>query len=198
MSMKNTTKAAIVSTLLIGAATAVGAGVNPLRMLSSMSSGVLKVWSTNERIQATDLNANFTELNTTKVGGGVTLTNADVASNAAIAHSKLATPALVPKAWAHVNATCDGAAAAGTACTIGDSSQVSSVTSNGTAGQYRVNLSYTPANANFAQLVTSHVANVHCVTTATATAAPHVIVRCYTDSTGAATNTAISILIMDS
>lgn len=166
---------------------------SPMSMLKAMVSGItLHTWGTGDVLRATDLNGNFTALNNGKVGGGVQLVNADVSNSAGIAHSKMATPALLPKAWAHVNATCT----AGT-CSLGDSSQITSITFSAT-GVYNVTLSYTPANANFAQIVSSHVANVYCVTTATSTSSPHIIVRCYTDTTGAATNSAFSLLVMDS
>lgn len=182
-------QAAIVGLVAVGAV----AATNPWKMLSSMSSGALKVWSTNERIQAVDLNGNFSQHETTKIGGGVQASNSDISASAAIAHSKLATPALVPKAWTYISATC----AAGT-CTAGDSSQVTSITFNAT-GIYNVNLAYTPANANFAPVVTSHTANVYCITTGPfATVAPQFNVRCYTDTTGAATNASFSVLVMDS
>ncbi len=158
----------------------------------------LKSWSTGEVLRATDLNANFTALKNGKVGSGVTLTNTDVASNAAIAHSKLATPALLPKAWAMLSASCDGTAVAGTACTIGDSSQVTSVTSNASSGQYRLNLAYTPANANFAVVVTSHNATAVCVVGNFATAAPHARIECYDYAGAAINNIAFSVLVMDS
>jgi len=181
---KIATVALIISSLAIAA--------TPWRVLAPMIPSSLHVWNTGDRPRATDLNGNFSFLNTTKVGGGVLLTNADVSSTAGIVHSKLATPALLPKAWAHVNTTCT----AGT-CSIGDSSQVTSIAFSAT-GIYNVTLAYNPANANFLQIVGSHVANVHCATTATATSSPHIVVRCYTDTTGALTNAAFSILVMDS
>jgi hypothetical protein len=166
---------------------------SPLSMLRAMSVGALHVWGTGDVLRATDLNGNFTFLNTTKVGGGVTLTNTDVASNAAIAHSKLATPALVPKAWGYVGSAACGA----TPCTVADSSQVSAIARTG-AGVYTVTLSYTPANANFLAIPGSGTVNVHCVTNGLATAAPQITIRCYTDTTGAATDAAFSVLVMDS
>lgn len=150
----------------------------------------LHTWNTGDVLRATDLNANFTALKTGKVGSGVTLVNADVSNSAAIAHSKLATPALVPKAWSYIETTCT----AGT-CTLTDSSQVTSITWSAT-GVYNVTLAYTPANNDFAVFVTSHVASTFCAATGQATAAPHVVIRCYSDA-GAATDTHFSMLVMD-
>lgn len=187
-------------TFLVGAFAS--AGINPFALVPQMAHGALYVWGSDEVVTNPDLNANFSELNTTKVGGGVTATNSNIASNAAIAHSKLATPALVPKAWATVTANCDGAAAAGTDCTVGDSSQIPSgngVEATGAGGVYRVNLSYTPANANFAVLVTAHTSGVYCNADTRATAAPHFVVRCWDGAVpGASNNVQFSVLVMDS
>jgi hypothetical protein len=193
---------AVAAVVILGISAGAYAGINPFAFISRMSHGALYVWGSDEVVENTDLNANFTELNTTKVGGGVTLTNADVASNAALAHSKLATPALVPKAWATVTANCDGAAAAGTDCTVGDSSQIPSsngVEATAAAGVYRVNLSYTPANANYAVLVTAHTSGVYCNADTRATAAPHIVIRCWDGAVpGASNNVQFSVLVMDS
>jgi hypothetical protein len=189
---------AVAAVVILGISAGAYAGINPFAFISRMSHGALYVWGSDEVVGATQLNANFTELNTAKVGGGVTLTNADVASNAAIAHSKLATPALVPKAWATLNANCTGSTAAGTACTVSDSSQVTSITTNGASGQFRLNLAYTPSNANFAVIVTSHTAISVCMATSRATAAPHAVVTCL-DYTGAANDVnQFSVLVLDS
>lgn len=164
-------------------------------------SQTLYSWGSDEVVVNTDLNGNFTALKTGKVGSGVTLTNSDIASNAAIAHSKMATPALLPKAWATVTANCDGGAAAGTDCTVGDSSNIPSangVEATAAAGVYRVNLSYTPANANFAVLVTAHTSGVYCNADTRATAAPHFVVRCWDGAVpGASNNVQFSVLVMD-
>lgn len=172
---------------------------SPMSMLRSMVSGItLHTWGSGDVLRAADLNGNFTALNNGKVGGGVQLVNADVSNSAAIAHAKLATPALVPKAWATLNANCTGSTAAGTACTVSDSSQVTSITTNGASGQFRLNLAYTPANANFAVFVTSHTTTSVCMAQTRATAAPHAIITCF-DYTGAALDTnQFSVLVMDS
>ena len=181
-----------VQALIVGlvAAGAVAA-VSPWHMLASMAPGALHVWSSDEVVTSSDLNGNFTFLNTAKVGGGVQATNSDISTSAGIAHSKMATPALLPKAWAHVAATC-----AASPCTLADSSQITSIARTG-AGVYTVTLAYTPANNNFAQIVTAHVAALFCATTATATVAPHITLRCY-DAAGSATDSAFSLLVMDS
>jgi len=60
--------------------------------------GTIKVWGSGDLLTSTDLNANFAHIHNTMVGGhGSRLINADVHPLAAIAHSKMATPTLIPK-----------------------------------------------------------------------------------------------------
>lgn len=176
------------------------------------TSCAFKTWTTGETVKATDLNSNFSCTNNA-IGLGSTLTNTNVASNAAIAHSKMATPALLPKAWGVVGigAACNGAAAAGTACTVNDSSQVYAVSSNGTTGEYRIRLNnsgasgYSPPNANYAVIVTSLTSQVYCVvdtgvlalqaTTGDANGTNFVI-SCETDAS-ADNNAVFSFIVMD-
>lgn len=74
-------------------------------LLVAMAAGwagasAIKTWSNGELLSAGDLNANFQHIHNLMVGGhGARLVNADVSTGAAIAHSKLATPAVLPKAW---------------------------------------------------------------------------------------------------
>lgn len=159
----------------------------------------IKVWSTGETLKASDLNSNFAHIHNAMVGGhGARLVNGDVSATAAIAHSKLATPALVPKAWGVVGlgGACLGAAAAGTACTVNASSQVTSVTSSGTDGLYRVNLAYNPSNTSFAVFVTADTNDQVCFPESRATSAPHFLIRCRTYAPVAA-NTIFQFQVMD-
>lgn len=186
--------------------TAIAAIVAAFAALSFMlpaAAGAIKTWTAKEVMTATDINANFSHIHNTMVGGhGARLVNADVSASAAIAHSKLATPALLPKAWAFVGeVACDGAAAAGTACTIADSSGVTGISANGTAGQYRVNLSYSPPNASFGVVVTAGAADVFCIAnTLTGTSGDangtNFVITCK-DNTAVATNSAFSFILMD-
>lgn len=178
--------------LLVGGSLTLGAFFGHWQMQRQMVMGVLHTFGSTEVVTAANLNNNFNWLNTNKIGAGVQLSNSDVAAGAAIAHSKLAAPGLLPKAWARVGSAVCGASP----CTVADSSQVTSIARTG-AGVYTVTLAYTPANANFAPLPASHTVNVHCITDTLATAAPQVTIRCYTDTTGAATDAAFSLLVMD-
>lgn len=183
--------------LLVGGSLSLGALFAHWQMQRQMVMGVLHTFGNTEVVTASNLNNNFTWLNTNKIGAGVQLSNTDVATAAGLSHSKFATPALVPKAWAVVTSNCTGSAAAGTACTVGDSSQVTSITTNGASGQFRVNLAYTPANVNFSVQVSTHTAASVCMADTTAVAAPHALVKCF-DYTGAANDVnQFSVLVMD-
>lgn len=153
------------------------------------SAASLKTWTVGETVTYSDLNANFSHIHTTMVGGhGPRLVNADVSSSAAISHSKLATPSLLPKVWGQV--TCSGT------CTATETSGVTSVTYT-SAGVYVVNFA-ARTDANFAVVVNS-------TTSASADAACHgwpaststAAIRCITASTGAALESNFAIIIMD-
>lgn len=107
--------------------------------------GPIKTWSAGEVIAASDLNANFQHIHNLMVGGhGARLVNGDVSASAAISHSKLATPALIPKAMGGIYTPCDG----GT-CTWNVNSGFTSTITRSTAGQYTVTFSSARANANY-------------------------------------------------
>jgi hypothetical protein len=183
----------------------------PLLLIPALAyASSIKTWVNGEKVNAADLNTNFSHIHNNMVGGhGGRLVDADVASNAAIASNKLAAYPLLPRAFARVGLTagavCNGAAAAGTACTVTASSQVTSVTTTGTTGTYRVNLAYTPADANYAVLVTAHYAGTILFCTAKATSgsggpfntvAPHFVVECR-DMGSALINSEFSVMVMD-
>ena len=162
-------------------------------------------------LTASALNDNFSHIHNTLNGG---ITNTHISASAAIAYSKLSltgqllkadlsVPALLPRAWgrqgADVGVACDAALAAGTTCTNTTLSQVTSVTTTGSAGQYRVNLSYTPANADFTVNVTvMDGLDVVCSANNFQTATPNFIVKCReTDGTPADVNSKFSFVVMD-
>lgn len=151
----------------------------------------IKVWSSGEVLTSSDLNTTLAHIHNTMVGGhGTRLVNADVSASAAIAHSKLATPALVPKAWAYVGTTCAGPGD----CTLDDSSGVTSVTFAAGAGVYDVIRSVAGTNANAAVLCTCTVNALYCSAVSVSTTI--VRVRCF-DAAGAATNSGFSAVILD-
>ncbi len=156
------------------------------------NAAAIKVWVSGELLRYTDLNANFAHIHNLMVGGhGARLVNADVSTTAAIAHSKLAVPALVPKAFAAVFSTC----AAGT-CTIDSSSRVTSITW-AAAGQYLITLAYTPVNASFAAITGPLQSNTECYPSTVQTAAPQITMQCRTISTLAGVNAPFQFLVMD-
>lgn len=148
----------------------------------------IKTWIVGEVISYTDLNANFLHIHSLMVGGhGPRLVNADVSASAAISHSKLATPALVPKIWAQV-ANCTA-----NPCTVSATSGVTSVGWT-SAGLMTVNFA-ARVNANYAAIVAaSAVSNRNCAPTAQTTTT--VTVTCQ-DLASAAANSGFTILIMD-
>ena len=116
--------------------------------------GSIKSWSNGEVLSSSDINSNFSHIHGTMVGGhGARLVNADVASNAAIAHSKLATPALVPKAWAVVTSAC-----AASPCVPGASAGAAATITRTAGGSYVWTWSVARADANYAVFVTANSA----------------------------------------
>lgn len=133
-------------------------------------------WSNGQVLTHTALNDTVSHLHNTFSGG---IVDAHLSTSAAVQHSKLQFPALVPKAWAVVTADCTGSAAAGTQCTTADLSRVSTITTNGATGVFRLNLAYTPGNTAFVVLVTSHTSGSYCMADTRATAAPHALIKCF-------------------
>lgn len=154
----------------------------------------IKVWVAGETLSVADLNSNFAHIHNLMVGGhGGRLMNADVNASAAIAHSKLATPALVPKAFAAQEAVCDG----GT-CVPAVESRMGNVTRTGT-GVYTVAISPSLVNTDYAVIVTPKgcaAANSTCACRDSAHNTNGVEIACY-DMAGTATDAAFSVLIMD-
>ena len=161
-------------------------------VFSGDSSAAVKTWTANEQVINADLNANFNEINTAATA---LVTDAKVAASAAIQHSKLATPGLMPKAWAYVAGPCSA-----NPCTVTENSGVTAV--NWTAaGIYTVTLTTSPANANFAIFITPRLNDVtdhvFCQVTGQDNLAPHVVFKCF-DDTDAAENTGFYVMILDS
>lgn len=153
------------------------------------NAGAIKTWTT-ETLRYSDLNSNFQHIHNTMVGGhGARLLDADVSASAAIAHSKLATPALVPKVWASVLSDCSASP-----CTVSASSGVSSITRSGT-GEYDVLFSNVRANAVYGALITPFDATGlrSCRQTSAATNGFHV--SCF--DAAAAVDTGFTVMILD-
>ena len=167
------------------------------------SAGSLKTWSTGEYITATDLNANLAHLhNSVGHGHGAVIVNADVSTSAAIAHSKLASPSLVPRAFVNIYG---GACTSGT-CSTTTRTGVTSVVNTGTAGTYTVTLSTTQNTAYYAVLITASgqvaatgtdggTVFTHCESTAQTTTT--ITVKCRNSATGALIDSAFSLAVLD-
>lgn len=167
--------------------TAVLAGALGALLITSAPAWALKVWTAGEIPTYVQLNSNFAEVANTG------LTNANLATNAAIAHTKLATPALVSKAWVTLTAVCGGSP-----CTVADSSGVTSVTRSGT-GVYSVNYAAT-YTASHLTTIAVHEDDKNCRVTARTTTST--TVTCKTNGTDtvapAASDTMFSLDMKDS
>lgn len=167
-------------------------------LLATVALGsAIKVWGPGDILSSTDLNANFAHIHTTMVGGhGARLVDADVNNSAAISHSKLATPRLVPKAIAAVSTNCTAAGA----CTLfAPAYRISAITRLGSAGLYRVDFSPALSDASYFPAVTCATAGgAFCLCTYeySTMSTTSLFVDCY-DATGALMNAAPGVVIYD-
>ncbi len=112
--------------------------------------GPIKTWSSGETITAGDLNANFAHIHNTMVGShGARLVNTDVSASANIAHSKLANPAVLPKAMGGVVTACSSGP-----CSWGFNSGHSATFARASAGNYTMTLSAPRPNAVYGAVAT--------------------------------------------
>lgn len=159
-----------------------------------VTASAIKVWVTGETLRAADLNANFAHIHNTKVGDGTLLVNADVSSSAAIAHSKLATPALVPKIFGLAAGATSVLGCTASPCTLYANTGLTSTTRSG-VGTYVFTF---PARANvdYVTFLTAYhtVSAVFCVAQARTTTT---VTAVCADAAGAATDAAVSFMIMD-
>lgn len=158
-------------------------------------SSSIKVWASGESLSTADLNGNFAHIHNLMVGGhGARLVNADVNASAAIAHSKLATPALVPKAWAVQPAVCDGGTCIPTAQV-----RIPSITRTG-HGTYDINLDPAMTNNAYATVLTveyCEATNTPCTCTVGATKGTSAFyISCF-DRSGNLSDIGLSIIVMD-
>ena len=119
--------------------------------------GTIKVWVTGEVLRSSDLNANFAHIHNRAERS---LTNIDISPTAAIAHSKLATPALIPKALLSIRPDC----VIGVCAEVLDIGATSVTTWLG-VGNYRVTWTTARPNLNYVPLVTIGKGGlpVHCL-----------------------------------
>lgn len=123
------------------------------------NAGSLYSWSSGETLTHSQLNSNFSHIHNNMVGGhGARLVDADVASNAAISRSKLQYYGALPVAAAKVGSG-STPCASGT-CTLGDSTNVTSVTES--TSVYTVTWSVNFGDTEYMVFVTSGTSNVNC------------------------------------
>lgn len=162
---------------------------------SVAAASAIKVWTTGETLRAADLNSNFSHIHNTKVGDGIQLVNADVSASAAIAHSKLATPTLIPKGVGLV-----GGASSAVACTVNGAcpvyvaSGISGATRTG-AGTYQVTPAVTRANTTYMPISTSNSANIFCSATVVSTS--RFDVACIDVTTATLTDSIFAVVFFD-
>lgn len=158
--------------------------------------GAIKVWTTGETLRSADLNSNFAHIHNTMVGGhGARLVDSDVSASAAISHSKLATPVLIPKVAAYVTGSASTSCVTDP-CLASPASGVTSVTRTST-GLYEVTLTVARADTRYGVVVSSGAAlNIHCNGTGPISTTVF-RVSCQTASTGAAADASFTFMLID-
>lgn len=160
-------------------------------------------WSSGNTLTAANLNDTISHIHNTFTAG---IVDAHISSSAAIAHSKLATPALVPKAWAVVTTNCNGGAAAWTPCGAFTGSKVTQIAESGTNGTFCVQLAYTPTDTNFAVIVSTNSANRTCESDNRSSGATcggitptnrHFLINCYDAALALANADQFSFVVLD-
>lgn len=153
-----------------------------------VNAGAIKTWAT-ETLTASDLNTTFQHIHNNMVGGhGARLVNADVSSSAAISHSKLATPALLPKYVVFVTSDC-----AASPCTLAYNSGLTSITRSG-AGSYVANFT-ARTDATYGVVVTAaDSASRSCTNTAKTTTTASFVC---TDMADVNTDTGFTFILWD-
>lgn len=156
---------------------------------SVAAAGTIKTFVNGETLTAADLNAVLQHIHGTMVGGhGARLVNADVNASAAIAHSKLATPALVPKAWAQIAPSCGASP-----CASPSGFGVASITRT-SAGLYTV--TWTTIRPNDSYVCFANGGNVDGPCRCGARVTSSVTVECFNNA-GVATDAGFDILMLD-
>lgn len=179
--------------------------LSPRPASAHTGSPAMVTWSSGQYLTYTDLNNALAHIHNTLSAG---IVDANLSSSAAIAHSKLQTPALVSKAVLSTTTACVGAGAAGTDCTVavehskflstsgGAGAGNSALEATGNTGRYDLTLSYTPTDTNFVVNVAAGTLGVYCAVVTRATAAPHMRIHCRTDA-AVDTDTNIMVSVFD-
>ncbi len=129
-------------------------------LVGAAIAGPIKVWSSGDVVLSTDLNANFQHIHDTMVGAhGARLVNGDISGAAAISHTKMATPALIPKSFAIISGSSSTivAPSAGNIFTVVNKG-ISITPGRLAAGRYSIVFPARP-NANYAASITTYADN---------------------------------------
>jgi hypothetical protein len=156
--------------------------------------GSINTFSTGETISASAMNANFNHIHNSMVGGhGARLVNADVSNSAAIAHSKLAEPAKIPKVYGGRLTACGSAS-----CNLDLYSGLAQAFSRTATGEYTLTVSPARADASYMPFVVAYSTNaVSCNTYLTGTNATTLKIICANVITNVAEDSGFTVLILD-
>lgn len=151
----------------------------------------IHTFANGERITADNLNAVNTHIHNLMVGGhGPRLVDADVSSSAAISHTKVATPMLIPKAWATTAVSC--------ANPCNETKTVSSgvgIISHTALGIWTIAWSTARADATYAVLITPVTGSRACSATPTSTTIA--TIACWDLATPTAADAAFTVVLFD-
>jgi hypothetical protein len=154
----------------------------------------IKSWASGEALTASDLNANFSHIHTTMVGGhGARLVNADVSATASISHSKMETPALLPKGTWNGSAACTSGMCSGTGY-----GKLASVERTA-LGAYKVSFTTTLTDTSYTVLAAWNSAGAHADTVcmpATKTTTAYYL-SCYSHAAAASDDVTLDIVLFD-
>lgn len=153
--------------------------------------GTIKTWNNGEPITPAEFNYALAHIHT---AAEASITNSKVSATAAIAHSKLATPALVPKAVVMV---ADGCAVPGT-CTMSMNSGFTSVAQGATAGQYTFTLTTARTDTTYMPMVTCLDSATRCSCSVVAISSTTVFtVYCMDLATPSALTSGVHVVVFD-
>ncbi len=147
-------------------------------------------WSSGQVLTAQNLNDTISHIHNTFSNG---ITDAHVNANAAIAISKLAVDIRILRAVGGTITACDCSQAAGTNCpSLFAGFGIATIQAAGTAGFCRINLNSSPTTTSFMVVVSPYnngaATPAACMVDSTNSVAPHIFIRCYNSTTGAALN----------
>lgn len=161
-----------------------------LMLALSADGSSIKNWVNGEGVSPGDLNANFNHVHT---AAEALVTNAKVSASAAISHSKLATPSLLPRAWARM-ADCTATGS----CTLTVDVGFSSATRSATAGEYTFVLDSARPDTTYMVMVSvEDSADARACRLTSITNTTTFVVNCHDLATPTAGNAGVSVVLYD-